>query len=96
MIRTAVAVMGSIQSQLCSFQQSDDQTRLSVRNILGWGPRHIGANNQKAKDRHSAPAAAGFGGGQVSNPGVADYWILTATGDEDGFMKAVREAGKVR
>lgn len=96
MIRTAVAIMGCLQSQLCSFQQPDDQTRLTVRNILGWGPRQTGANNQKPKDRHSAPAAAGFGGGQVSNPGVADYWVLSAAGNEDGFMSAVREAGKVR
>ncbi|KAJ5938173.1 hypothetical protein N7454_004515 [Penicillium verhagenii] len=96
MIRSAVAILGCLQAQLFSFHQTDDQSRLSVRNILGWGPRHTGANNQKPKDRHSAPAAAGFGGGQLSNPGVADYWILTAAGDEDGFIAAVREAGKVR
>ncbi|KAJ5915546.1 hypothetical protein N7466_011479 [Penicillium verhagenii] len=96
MIRSAVAILGCLQAQLFSFHQTDDQSRLSVRNILGWGPRHAGANNQKPKDRHSAPAAAGFGGGQLSNPGVADYWILTAAGDEDGFIAAVREAGKVR
>lgn len=96
MIRAAVAVLGCLQAQLFSFHQPDDQTRITVRNILGWGPRHIGANNQKPKDRHSAPAAAGFGGGQVSNPGVADYWVLTAAGNEDGFMSSVREAGKVR
>jgi hypothetical protein len=96
MIRSAVAVLGCLQAQLFSFQQPDDQTRINVRNILGWGPRHLGANNQKPKERHSAPAAAGFGGGQVSNPEEADYWILTAAGNEDGFMSAVREAGKVR
>ncbi|KAJ5127301.1 hypothetical protein N7448_008080 [Penicillium atrosanguineum] len=96
MIRSAVAVLGSLQAQLFTFQQPDDQTRINVRNILGWGPRHLGANNQKPKERHSAPAAAGFGGGQVSNPEDVDYWILTAAGNEDGFMAAVREAGKVR
>ena len=96
MIRAAVAVLGCLQPQLMSFHQPDDRTRIAVRNILGWGPRHLGANTQKPKDRHSAPAAAGFGGGQVSNPGVADYWILTSAGDEDGFMSAGREAGKVR
>lgn len=96
MIRCAVAILGCLQAQLFSFQQPDDQSRINVRNILGWGPRHIGANNQKPKERHSAPAAAGFGGGQVSNPEEADYWILTAAGNEDGFMSAVREAGKVR
>ncbi|KAJ5096964.1 hypothetical protein N7456_007685 [Penicillium angulare] len=96
MIRSAVAVLGCLQAQLFSFHQPDDQSRITVRDILGWGPRHIGANNQKPKDRHSAPAAAGFGGGQLENPGVADYWILTAAGNEDGFMSAVREAGKVR
>ncbi|KAJ5634084.1 hypothetical protein N7528_001926 [Penicillium herquei] len=96
MIRSAVAVLGCLQAQLFSFHQPDDQSRLSVRNILGWGPRHTGANNQKPKDRHSAPAASGFGGGQLENPGVADYWILTAAGNEDGFIAAVREAGKVR
>lgn len=96
MIRAAVAIMGCLQTQLFSFSQADDQSRLTVRNILGWGPRHTGVNTQKPKDRHSAPAAAGFGGGQLENPGVADYWILTAAGDEDGFIAAVREAGKVR
>ncbi|KAJ5577952.1 uncharacterized protein N7459_006916 [Penicillium hispanicum] len=96
MIRAAVAVLGCLQPQLLSFHQPDDQSRISVRNILGWGPRHLGANTQKPKERHSAPAAAGFGGGQISNPGVADYWVLTAAGNEDGFMSAVREAGKVR
>lgn len=96
MIRGAVATLGCLQTQLFSFQEPNDSTRIAVRNILGWGPRHLGANNQKAKDRHSAPAAAGFGGGQVINPGVADYWILSAAGNEDGFMAAVREAGKVR
>ncbi|KAJ5628171.1 hypothetical protein N7490_010399 [Penicillium lividum] len=96
MIRSAVAILGCLQAQLFSFNQPDDESRLTVRNILGWGPRHVGANNQKPKDRHSAPAAAGFGGGQISNPGVADYWVLTAAGDEDGFIAAVREAGKVR
>lgn len=96
MIRSAVAILGCLQAQLFSFHQPDDESRLTVRNILGWGPRHVGANNQKPKDRHSAPAATGFGGGQLSNPGVADYWVLTAAGNEDGFMTAVREAGKVR
>ncbi|KAJ5092040.1 hypothetical protein NUU61_006910 [Penicillium alfredii] len=96
MIRSAVAILSCLQAQLFSFHQLDDQSRITVRNILGWGPRHVGANNQKPKDRHSAPAAAGFGGGQIMNPGVADYWVLTAAGNEDGFMDAVREAGKVR
>lgn len=95
-IRSAVAVLGCLQAQLFSFNQPDDQSRMAVRNILGWGPRHIGANLQKPKDRHSAPAAAGFGGGQLLNSGVGDYWILTAAGDEDGFMVEVREAWKVR
>jgi hypothetical protein len=95
MIRSAVAILGCLQAQLMSFNQPDDQSRLAVRNILGWGPRNSGASAQKPKERHSAPAAAGFGG-QVANPGVADYWILTAAGNEDGFMTAVREAGKVR
>ncbi|KAJ5177713.1 uncharacterized protein N7500_000412 [Penicillium coprophilum] len=96
MIRSAVAVLGCLQAQLFSFHQTDDQSRLAVRDVLGWGPRNLGANIQKPKDRHSAPAAAGFGGGQIENPGVADYWVLTAAGNEDGFMHAVREAGKVR
>ncbi|KAJ5269607.1 hypothetical protein N7505_005365 [Penicillium chrysogenum] len=96
MIRSAVAILGCLQAQLFSFHQTDDQSRLAVRDVLGWGPRSHGANNQKPKERHSAPAAAGFGGGQIQNPGVADYWVLTAAGDEDGFMNAVREAGKVR
>ncbi|KAJ5683013.1 hypothetical protein N7462_006178 [Penicillium macrosclerotiorum] len=95
MIRTAVAILGCLQTQLLAFQQADDQSRLAVRNILGWGPHHPGASTQKPKDRHSAPTASGFGG-QIANPGVADYWILTAAGNEDGFMAAVREAGKVR
>jgi hypothetical protein len=96
MIRSAVAILGCLQAQLFSFHQTDDQSRLAVRDVLGWGPRSHGANNQKPKERHSAPAAAGFGGGQIQNPGVADYWVLAAAGDEDGFMNAVREAGKVR
>ncbi|KAJ5558311.1 hypothetical protein N7535_008524 [Penicillium sp. DV-2018c] len=95
MIRSAVAILGCLQTQLFSFQSNDEQSRLIVRDILGWGPRHPGAHTQKP-NRHSAPAAAGFGGGQIENPGVADYWVLTAAGDEDGFMEAVREAGKVR
>lgn len=95
MIRAAIAVLGCLQAQLYSFHQPDDQTRVAVRDILGWGPRHVGANKQMPKERHSAPAAAGFSG-QVANPGVADYWVLTAAGNEDGFMAAVREAGKVR
>ncbi|CAL5868416.1 uncharacterized protein PFLUO_LOCUS2641 [Penicillium psychrofluorescens] len=96
MIRSAVALMGCLQAQLFSFQQPDDQSRAAVRDILGWGPRQLGTNAQKPKERHSAPAAAGFGGGQVVNPGVGDYWVLTAAGNEDGFMLEVREAGKVR
>lgn len=95
MIRAAIAILGCLQTQLLTFQQPDDESRLAVRNILGWGPRDPGANTQNPKDRHNAPAAAGFGG-QVTNPGVADYWILTSAGSEDGFMAAVREAGKVR
>lgn len=96
MIRSAVAILGCLQSQMFSFHQSDEQSRLAVRDVLGWGPRSHGANTQKPKERHSAPAAAGFGGGQIENPGIADYWVLGASGDEDDFMNAVREAGKVR
>ncbi|KAJ5902254.1 hypothetical protein N7495_002782 [Penicillium taxi] len=95
MIRAAVAVLGCLQVQLLSFSQPDDESRKAVCQILGWGPRHMGVNTQKPKDRHSAPAATGFSG-QVSSAGVADYWILTAAGNEDGFMAAVREAGKAR
>lgn len=94
MIRAAVAVLGCLQMQLFGFTTPDDHGRISVRNILGWGPHHIGT---KPKDRHSAPASAtGFGGGQFPNAGVGDYWILTGAGDDDGFMNEVREAGKVR
>lgn len=96
MIRSAVAVLGCLQTQLFSFNQPDDQSRIAVRDIIGWGPRSLGASNQKPKDRHSAPTASGFGGGSIENPGVADYWVLSYAGDEDGFMNAVREAGKVR
>lgn len=94
MIRAAVAILGCLEPQLFGFNKPDDHSRLSVRNILGWGPRHLGT---KTKDRHSAPApATGFGGGQFGNAGEGDYWILTAAGDGDGFMNEVREAGKVR
>ncbi|KAJ5757648.1 uncharacterized protein N7511_006342 [Penicillium nucicola] len=96
MIRSAVAVLGCLQTQLFSFNQSDDESRLAVRDLIGWGPRSRGASTQTPKDRHSAPAASGFGGGSIENPGVADYWILSSAGTEDGFMNAVREAGKVR
>lgn len=95
MIRAAVAILGCLQPQLFGFTSPDDQGRLAVKNILGWGPRHTGT---KLRERHSAPAtsAAGFGGGQFANAGDGDYWILTSAGDEDGFMAEVREAGKVR
>lgn len=96
MIRSAVAILGCLQAQLFSFHQTDEQSRLAVRDVLGWGPHNHGANMQKPKERHSAPPAAGFGGGQIENPGVGDYWVLTAAGNEDGFMRAVRDAGKVR
>lgn len=92
-IRSAVAILGCLQPQLFVFNKPDDQARSTIRDILGWGPRHQGA---KPRDRHSAPPATGFGGGQFANAGVGDYWILTAAGDEDGFMDEVREAGKVR
>ncbi|KAL3478195.1 hypothetical protein BJX99DRAFT_224786 [Aspergillus californicus] len=93
MIRAAIATLGSLQSQLFSFTQPDDQSRLAVKNILSWGPHDVGA---KPKERRSAPVApvAGFGGG-LANAGVGDYWVLTSVGDEDGFMKEVRDAGKV-
>ena len=65
---------------------------MAVMHILGWGPRYMGA---RPRDRHSAPAATGFGGGQFADTGVGDYWILTTAGDEDGFMDRVKEAGKV-
>ncbi|KAF9883082.1 hypothetical protein FE257_004116 [Aspergillus nanangensis] len=95
MIRAAVATLGSLQAQLSGFTTPDDQGRAAVRGILGWGPRHVGT---LPKGRHSAPAApaTGFGGGQLPNAGVGDYWVLTSAGDEDGFMDEVREAGKVR
>ncbi|KAL4893305.1 hypothetical protein BDV59DRAFT_178000 [Aspergillus ambiguus] len=95
MIRAAVAVLGCLQPQLFSFTTPDDQTRIAVRDILGWGPRHVGT---MPKGRHSAPAGTptGFGGGQLPNAGVGDYWVLTSAGDEDGFMNEVREAGKVQ
>lgn len=96
MIRAAVAVLGCLQAQLFGFTTGDDQDRAAVRDILGWGPRHMGT--KQPKDRHSAPAApaTGFAGGQFSNAAAGDYWVLTAAGDEDGFMNEVREAGKVR
>ncbi|KAF5865473.1 hypothetical protein ETB97_003731 [Aspergillus alliaceus] len=95
MIRAAVAVLGCLQPQLFGFSKPDDETRAMVRDILGGGPHSAGA---KPRERHSAPepSASGFGGGQFTNAGVGDYWILTAAGDEDGFMNEVREAGKVR
>ncbi|KAE8152588.1 hypothetical protein BDV25DRAFT_61803 [Aspergillus avenaceus] len=94
MIRAAVAVLGCLQAQLFGFNKADDESRAAVKKILGWGPRSAGA---RPKERNSAPAApaAGFGGG-LSDGSEGDYWILTAAGDEDGFMNEVREAGKVR
>ncbi|KAI9374346.1 hypothetical protein BJX61DRAFT_532458 [Aspergillus egyptiacus] len=89
-IRAAVAVLGCLEAQLFGFTRPDDQSRLAVRNILAWGPHHVGA---RPKERRSAPVA-GFGGG-LANPGVGDYWILTSAGDEDGFVREMREAGKV-
>ena len=92
-IRSAIAILGCLQPQLFVFNKPDDHSRATVMNILGWGPRHMGA---KPRDRHSAPAATGFGGGQFANGGVGDYWILGAGSNEDAFMNEVREAGKVR
>lgn len=96
-IRAAVAVLGCLQTQLFGFPTANDESRIAARNILGWGPRHMGA---KAKDRHSAPAApaTGFGGGhgQFAHASDGDYWVLSSAGDEDGFINEVREAGKVR
>lgn len=95
-IRAAVALLGCLDSQLSSFTIPNDKSRASVRDILGWGPRHMGA---KPKDRHSAPAApatTGFGGGQFASAGMGDYWVLSGVGDEDAFVNEVREAGKVR
>lgn len=94
-IRSAVAILGCLQSQLSSFSKPDDQSRAAVKQILGWGPHHLGT---KSKGRHSAPPSTttGFGGGQFANPGVGDYWVLSGAGDDDGFMNEVREAGKVQ
>lgn len=93
MIRAAVAILGCLQTQLFGFTKPDDQSRLAVKNILAWGPHDVGT---KPKERRSAPAApvAGFGGG-LTDPAAGDYWILSAAGDEDGFMSEMREAGKV-
>ena len=92
-IRTAVAILGCLQSQLFSFNKPNDHCRMNVMKILGWGPRHMGA---KPRDRHSAPAATGFGGRRYADARIENYWILGSAGDEDGFMNEVREAGKVR
>lgn len=95
MLRAAVAVLGCLQSQLFGFTTPNDESRIAVRNILGWGPRHMGT---KPKDRHSAPVApaAGFGGGQLAHTSEGDYWVLSSVGDDDGFINEVREAGKIR
>ena len=96
-IRAAVAVLGCLQVQLFSFTTADEQNQAAVRNILGWGPRHMGT---KPKDRHSAPPApavgGGFGGSQFGNGDAGDYWVLAPVSDEDGFINEMREAGKVR
>lgn len=95
-IRAAVAIMGCLQAQLFGFTSPEDQNQQAVRDILGWGPRHMGS---KPKDRHSAPAApamSGFGGAQFGNGDAGDYWVLSSVGDEDGFINEMREAGKVR
>ena len=63
-VRTAVAVLGCLESRLYSLDSRDQTLEL-----LGWGPR--------GKD------------------GQNEYWDLQATGDEDAFMRQVREAGKV-
>ncbi|KAL4968063.1 putative TBC domain protein [Aspergillus stella-maris] len=93
MIRAAVAILGCLQTQLFGFTKPDDNSRLSVKNVLAWGPHDVGA---KPKERRSAPAApvAGFGGG-LASAATGDYWILTSAGDDDGFMNEMREAGKV-
>ncbi|GLA89235.1 hypothetical protein AtubIFM56815_003707 [Aspergillus tubingensis] len=92
MIRAAVAILGCLQPQLFGYTKPDDQSRKAVQDILSWGPRQGGTRTQ---ERHSAPAATGFGGGQLAS-GMGDYWMLGSAGDEDGFMHEVREAGKVR
>ncbi|OJZ80707.1 hypothetical protein ASPFODRAFT_38115 [Aspergillus luchuensis CBS 106.47] len=90
MIRAAVAILGCLQPQLFGYTKPDDQSRKAVQDILSWGPRQGGTRTQ---ERHSAPAATGFGGGQMAS-GMGDYWMLGSAGDEDGFMHEVREAGK--
>lgn len=93
-IRAAVAILGCLQSQLFSFNRPNDHCRMNVMKILGWGPRHMGA---RPRDRHSAPAATGFGGrrNHYAEVSVDNYWILGAADDDDGFMNQVRQAGKV-
>ncbi|KAL4990385.1 hypothetical protein BDW68DRAFT_40632 [Aspergillus falconensis] len=93
MIRAAVAILGCLQTQLFGFTKPDDQSRSAVKNILAWGPHDVGT---KPKERRSAPAApiAGFAGG-LASVAAGHYWILTSAGDEDGFIREMREAGKV-
>jgi hypothetical protein len=39
LVRSAVAILGCLQAQLFSFHQTDDQSRLAVRDVLGMRSR---------------------------------------------------------
>lgn len=78
-VRAGVAVLGCLQAALFSLGP-DEIGKSTAVDLLGWGSKLIG--NKGAAAENAAESSS-------------RYWSFNSVGDEDAFMKGVRDAGKI-
>ncbi|KAL1956099.1 hypothetical protein VTO42DRAFT_7618 [Malbranchea cinnamomea] len=101
LIRAAVSVLGGLETQLLSLAPGDEGQRLAV-GILGWGPKNVGRKSRRRGSlRDASPGNASGqsnshtgGNGEVDGDVARRYWALSSVGDEDAFMRMVRQMGR--
>lgn len=92
LIRAAVSIMGGMETQLLNIGPGDEGQKMAV-GILGWGVKNAGRKSGRRSLGDMLPLSNSSSRSSTEAE-MEKYWNLGAIGDEDTFMRVVRQMGR--
>lgn len=93
LIRAAVSVLGGLETQLLNISPGPEGQKMAA-GILGWGAKNAGRKPGRRSLGDMLPLSSSNSSRSSTEMESEKYWNLSAIGDEDAFMKTVRQTGR--
>ena len=92
LIRAAVSVLGGLETQLLNISPGDEGQKMAA-GILGYGAKNAGRKPGRRSLGDMLPLSNNSS--RTSTELESEkYWSLSTIGDEDAFMRMVRQTGR--